>query len=1041
MLHSPICGPDGRPPTWRSSLAIYRYDVVLQAGDTPPLPGFDLTYLKVDVTLSPEIVGAPPVSFLEGFIPMSQVPNYGKAYPCYGALLQVSIGKKTSGNDSDFYFADFEPKKRELYETVTDTGQVLSGSQSGLVVGKSTTNSQTTENFSKFGAALSVGSGGGGEGGAGGASGSASANYETGSRESSGVTVQDIKQFDASTERREVQSHTTQLSQLYSLFQSYHVGTNRAMFFIEPRPHQLQGHPTFINGPRALEGIQSVFLVVVRPAGVDFCVSTHLDCAHLDVAKVSKDAVKTTEFRGSLDASGPLGEKGKDDWIAVTQEFTWKVADHSELDGWQIDVESTKAKPISQNSSHPEANSRDKVEIISITETEVKLRAKAHYHIYTDGPPWDRIRHSDPNTLDFGLNVTLIPTADLVRDGAIESMWLSSRNLCCCDSVDKTDQYTRVGYEKPVPPIFTPIQPGPATPPRVNESSQVALMLREEMMKSIGSTQRYSGAGLPFTESNVFLNEIARMLAASTANKELTKSLSLSTAIAAQDRDQVVRVAGDLSIMSFIKTNPHSIAYSMGRSVTEVLEIKANLLRSINPLPPPPVTASPLRQVIGVRFGSTYPSPDAPTILRQVSDLRTLYGIPLTSQPNVIEIDFNDRPDAGTLNPSTLFVTKNGAPVSSQLIQLTPSSARIIIQDALQANAIYTLTAVGTGATPIKFGGKALDGDPINIPSGDGVEGGDFVVAMKVLAPAAPPSIPPLPLTLIRIIGARIQSNVPDPVNPKTLVTLMDIADVVQTRISDQPNVIQVDFNVAPDPGTLTTSTFTVSTDAGSVATTLALVSPTTARLTITDPLIAGGVYTVTLRGNTEPTVKYQGRKLDGEGTRIPSGNNVGGGDFTFKFKATPSEPTPPPPTILAKVIALRIRTSVPDPVNPRTLHEVINLNDPHVVQIQDSPDIIDVDFNVAPDPGTVAMTTFTLSNATGPIAGVVSQLSSTRYRFKANSVLTAIGNYTMKLSGATPPVIMYQGRALDGDPIGLPSGNGEAGGDFYLQFWVENNA
>jgi hypothetical protein len=66
-------------------------------------------------------------------------------------------------------------------------------------------------------------------------------------------------------EQRETYSHTTQLTQMYHQLDSYHLGTNRAMFFMLPRPHVVQSELTFVNGPRLLEGIQEVFLIVMRP--------------------------------------------------------------------------------------------------------------------------------------------------------------------------------------------------------------------------------------------------------------------------------------------------------------------------------------------------------------------------------------------------------------------------------------------------------------------------------------------------------------------------------------------------------------------------------------------------------------------------------------------------------------------------------------------------------------------------------------------------------------------------------------------------------
>src|SRR5690606_40785851 len=118
-----------------------------------------------------------------------------------------------------------------------------------LSVGKSQGGLQTTELYNldhgwNFGMQGSyMGTGGGGNVG----------QYETkGSVSSSGYQSTDIRTSDESTERRELYSHTTQLSQMYNLFQAFHVGTNRALFLMEPRPHVRQSEATFIQGPRAV---------------------------------------------------------------------------------------------------------------------------------------------------------------------------------------------------------------------------------------------------------------------------------------------------------------------------------------------------------------------------------------------------------------------------------------------------------------------------------------------------------------------------------------------------------------------------------------------------------------------------------------------------------------------------------------------------------------------------------------------------------------------------------------------------------------------
>jgi len=89
---------------------------------------------------------------------------------------------------------------------------------------------------------------------------------------------------------------------LYHLLNSYHLGTNRAIFFVQSRPHTVQQKDrfTFINGPQEIEGIQEFFLVVSRPKGQkleDYCVDALLYTAHLDTDDMTASlmAPKTAE--------------------------------------------------------------------------------------------------------------------------------------------------------------------------------------------------------------------------------------------------------------------------------------------------------------------------------------------------------------------------------------------------------------------------------------------------------------------------------------------------------------------------------------------------------------------------------------------------------------------------------------------------------------------------------------------------------------------------------------------------------------------------
>ncbi len=278
------------PPKWHSSIAIFKY----RPEDEYQLyPDYDITYLKVTCTitgyqpLEDEIQGqinwdSVDVTTLDGVTEL--LSSY---YPCTGAILQIAVGPRHQDSDvplSEYpFFMDFEPKKRELYEMATDTKERQSRSSESLAIGKSAGATKSLEvldvdmgGSTSFGAQAQV------AGTCGGFNYSNSNQGQWGTKSLNTQDSQTTRNAEMGTERRETQAFTTQLSQMYHLLDSYHVGTNRAVFFVQPRPHVLEEPSGFVRGPRKVEGTQEFFLVVAAPKNYkNYCVSARLDTAHL----------------------------------------------------------------------------------------------------------------------------------------------------------------------------------------------------------------------------------------------------------------------------------------------------------------------------------------------------------------------------------------------------------------------------------------------------------------------------------------------------------------------------------------------------------------------------------------------------------------------------------------------------------------------------------------------------------------------------------------------------------------------------------------
>ena len=244
------------PYRWQSSLAIFHYEL---PASEQVIEDTIISYLKVTCTITgfqaavsdgwhliKEVVGEPYSATSE-----SELEDlFLRYYPCYGALLEVSVAPKGASDSTPAnqypYFVDVSPKKRELYELVTETGETLSRSIDEVAVQRGTTTAAGTEVLDAdkgldLGPLLTAGGGVAGGaltgghplGVAGGAAVGGLAASLLGGGEANTKRVNQAQQTNVVTSdrlqeqaRRNVRS--TNLSQMYHQFTAYHVGTNRA---------------------------------------------------------------------------------------------------------------------------------------------------------------------------------------------------------------------------------------------------------------------------------------------------------------------------------------------------------------------------------------------------------------------------------------------------------------------------------------------------------------------------------------------------------------------------------------------------------------------------------------------------------------------------------------------------------------------------------------------------------------------------------------------------------------------------------------------
>ena len=295
-------------PVWRNSLAIFAYDPdpIDYAED---YPNCEISYLKLVCTITGHEVpeqpdlevldqqeirhrGLPELSrddlrhaseyrdrALDALAEAGKFVTGATVFPCSGALVQVAINPRSGSTapGDQAYFVSMQPQHRELVELVTESGESAVTSKSATNIRKGLTTVDSQEDKVAVGAKVQAGNDT--------ANASVSAEWSrTNLNRSENVN---ITTTDSGRDQRESNSHTTSLSQLYHLLTGFHLGTNRAAFYLQPRPHTVQSKErfTFVNGPQELEGIQEFFFVVLRPKGKrieDYSIDALLLTAHHD---------------------------------------------------------------------------------------------------------------------------------------------------------------------------------------------------------------------------------------------------------------------------------------------------------------------------------------------------------------------------------------------------------------------------------------------------------------------------------------------------------------------------------------------------------------------------------------------------------------------------------------------------------------------------------------------------------------------------------------------------------------------------------------
>jgi hypothetical protein len=367
------------PFVWHSSLAISVFEPKLE--ELPQeLCDERVTYLKITCTItgyqpSKEEVIAGHASFPD--VPTESLNRILEEYfACYGVLLQVALFPLTGNlprprvEIADYpHVIAFEPKVRDFYQAATESGEILTASDSGVKTDKSLTSVENTQTGFKMGAEVPVK----------GAKLTGELSHARSETNQDTWTVQ----TDASRERRETAGTTTQLNQMYNLLTGYHQGTNRAAFLMLPRPHILQStdRRTFVQGLRVIEGLQEFLLVVTRPSKVaGICIEARLDTGHFpedveidrppDEYEEGQEDFMVTAFADNGTFSGSCTDIESDQSSQYTIEAGW-VIDRTKGDPGHPGVQE-----IANNSNGQANRSLERYDYRAISDAAVRVSGR-----------------------------------------------------------------------------------------------------------------------------------------------------------------------------------------------------------------------------------------------------------------------------------------------------------------------------------------------------------------------------------------------------------------------------------------------------------------------------------------------------------------------------------------------------------------------------------------------------------------------------------------------------------------------------------------
>ena len=328
-------GPDSAED--QTSIATFVY--------IPPLPELDarypddrLVYFKFSVSVFPFRLDVPRVPPFEVF---------DEAFaPVWRMILEVEITRRGEPAPRGFkpYFLSAAPTRRAMVETGVVGDYFTEGESDEVAISR--TGSHLIEGFHSTTKTRKFGVGAMGGGIVGGFLVGGSASYSRSTTSISGgreVSEQvDTTNRQASEERRELLSHTTNVNNVLTLLNGSLVGTNRLHFSLWPQPlRPLSIDPDDENlwyaellkrRSSGIEGMQDFYAVAAVPRGEGFCLNENLRRVSVMEPPLPEPPVEPFKFFDTFDFN-------LDDFVRVLSYVMGKYPEGTPLDELDVSVE------------------------------------------------------------------------------------------------------------------------------------------------------------------------------------------------------------------------------------------------------------------------------------------------------------------------------------------------------------------------------------------------------------------------------------------------------------------------------------------------------------------------------------------------------------------------------------------------------------------------------------------------------------------------------------------------------------------------------